>query len=1155
MFGILKKEEEDKQKRELEIGKEVHDTLAPTELVGQDLDNIKPYINRLKFGIKDPEVNNIALMGTYGSGKSTILKNLQEEDGIKNSINFLNLSLGSYNSVKSDNESEVSSNEDEKLNDKLEKSLVKQMIYREEKSKLPFSRFKKINHISIINLLPIIICFSVTIICFFYLNNFLNFQSIIYYNLDMTTKTEYLVDLIIFMIFLIGIIAIMYGLLKIILRQFKLSKFSVGQVSIEGNDNNSSYFNKYIDEIIYYFETKNYDVVVIEDIDRFNNILVFEHLKELNYLLNNSEQINRNITFIYSVKEDIFSINKNTIEGTESEIRTKFFEMIIPIIPVSDNFNAGEFLLPEMIKRGLVSEQEGEFEFFLKDISLYIYNLRVLKNIISEFVLFKELHKDLKNASIDIKLFSIVTLKNLVPSLYTDLQKSEGFLYDLFVSKDVLKKLIISAEKEVRAIDLKLLGVRNSLELKIEKRNKYDNELRNVSYRERLIYAPYQKKISEKKYQINELQKEYIKEYLIINGFVDIQEIEINGKKLDNNLIESLEECLLITNKIESKGRNNRISVSIYDSNGKKQNLNISTLYNYIRESYEFDFRSNYNNATEDIEQHFYRKHEFKFETLLRRTEREMDILYAEQDDLSNRKKDLIKRNRTLLNNTVKENIEKNSFLLDDLLGDVIFHKDKDLLLFLLGNGYLEEDYSIYMSLYYGKSMKINDKLFLIKLKSSQSVDFSTKLDSVKAITSELSESDWKKPGIVNLDIIKYLFGPINNINLKRFDISDVKNNIFLVFNNQDVLIIKEQTLILFKQQDDSVKEFLLLFMAKEPKRVISILNNEDNELIDDIINFLLLDNLEILEALLKIDSNLTNPIIQNINTREEFFENFIERQVLKLLDLFNSINNELPGKVLFRNIDDNYLKEITEKKLYEFNKINFNKILNGKENFDSSITMDLVLEKNDKSILENIENNFEVFFKNILNTNIFSVESERSIKYLLNKYSEDESVSVFKYFLNKTDVEISELSSIQNDYLWKEILLYRRCSITWDNLIQFYNTSFFDISDIEIYVDIFTDYSFVDKLLNEYRQRYDNKITDFVNLLIEDARLMINRDSVEFIYHNEDINNLTNEDSHAGFRREIKDNLIYDILMDKELVAVFNDIKQVIESSELDNN
>ncbi|EGO9124815.1 hypothetical protein DW610_13470, partial [Enterococcus faecalis] len=264
-------------------------------------------------------------------------------------------------------------------------------------------------------------------------------------------KTES-IDLILYCVLLASISILLFQIFQTVLKQFKLSKLNFANVSIEEDKNNFSYFNKYIDEILYYFETNKFDVVVIEDVDRFKSIRVFEHLKELNLLLNNSKQISREITFIYAVKEDIFSNSKEDIEEHESEIRTKFFELIIPIIPVVDTFNSREYLIP-MMKEKSVGGLDANFEKFLKDISLYISDLRLLTNIVNEFFTYLDIHGNLSGSMNKESLFAIIALKNLVPSVFTELQKSQGFIYEIIVQGKFDEELIKGVNEELEIID------------------------------------------------------------------------------------------------------------------------------------------------------------------------------------------------------------------------------------------------------------------------------------------------------------------------------------------------------------------------------------------------------------------------------------------------------------------------------------------------------------------------------------------------------------------------------------------------------------------------------------------------------------------------------------------------------------------------------
>lgn len=69
-----------------------------------------------------------------------------------------------------------------------------------------------------------------------------------------------------------------------------------------------------MDEIVYFFEVTDYNVVIIEDLDRFDNTDIFLKLREVNQLLNQSNSVGRKVTFIYAVKDDMF-LMKNVLNS------------------------------------------------------------------------------------------------------------------------------------------------------------------------------------------------------------------------------------------------------------------------------------------------------------------------------------------------------------------------------------------------------------------------------------------------------------------------------------------------------------------------------------------------------------------------------------------------------------------------------------------------------------------------------------------------------------------------------------------------------------------------------------------------------------------------------------------------------------------------
>src|SRR5690606_32039 len=81
-------------------------------------------------------------------------------------------------------------------------------------------------------------------------------------------------------------------------------------------------------------------------------------------------------------------------------------------------------------------------------ISLYIDDMRILKNIYNEFLVYKS---RLNTIELNFnKLLALVTYKNIFPRDFSELQLSTGFVYTLFNKKrDFSKDEIITIEQKI----------------------------------------------------------------------------------------------------------------------------------------------------------------------------------------------------------------------------------------------------------------------------------------------------------------------------------------------------------------------------------------------------------------------------------------------------------------------------------------------------------------------------------------------------------------------------------------------------------------------------------------------------------------------------------------------------------------------------------
>ena len=415
--------------------KNKYNNLAPINTLSQD----DVYIQALNWAFNDSSIKNIALTGPYGAGKSSILLSfLKQYDNIRK--NTLTISLASFIDKLQENQ-DKNSTEDKTIRldiDEIEKSILKQLFYKVDPSKIPQSRFKRIRVIRDKNIFVIII---VAVIFFFICMYFFTPQYLFYLNdsisyglqrIFSSSSNEFITYgpyITLSCLVLIGTV-FLEKIIKWIRISFHLNKV-VFRGSIEADTRNSeeSIFDKNMDEIIYFFESTQYTTIFFEDLDRLQNNRLFVHLRALNNMLNQCDVLERPIRFVYAVKDDIF----------EKEDRTKFFEYILPVIPIINATNSGE-----EIRQWVTDRNYGKFfdEDFIDDIAPYIDDMRVLQNIFNEYEIYRVQIIDKTGSNLDPKkLFAIIAFKNIYPSDFSDLQDEKGIVKEAFSEKEeIIKK-------------------------------------------------------------------------------------------------------------------------------------------------------------------------------------------------------------------------------------------------------------------------------------------------------------------------------------------------------------------------------------------------------------------------------------------------------------------------------------------------------------------------------------------------------------------------------------------------------------------------------------------------------------------------------------------------------------------------------------------
>lgn len=491
----------------------------------------KVYSERLDELIDNPDVKNIAVTAPYDSGKTTILKsyfkkreskfhwNKKYINGLNSIIhcinvikqfflltpnllspirdyefinipNFFDVSNSAESNLDQDDKSEEHSNiNDEtkqsssnvdhlesKLNTEtqLEKSIIEQLLYKPNTRKYPDSN---LNRLKTHSLFSISINFVYAVFLFSYVMRIFGDKNKLKWWNSLPMWNNFRFQIISILIIAIGSWKL-FGSLTHSLGKVKLhATTKMGPLELSGDtetkDGHSiDLFNYYGDELQYYFKKNNIKVVIFEDLDRFNSPLIFQKLRELNSNLNKS---GNNITFIYSLKDKVFSINDP--ESNPAALKAKFFDAVIPIFPIHSYRDSSKTFINEGRQYGLVAVDNKEKDYFeerdkeldkkkaanikidnkyLRGLGLYIPDTREIKNIISEtYFYFSELPLKMfdpeKGGSPKVinKLLAMVVYKNECPEDFDNLASGkESKLEDFIGSIKDFKSVLLNTETD-----------------------------------------------------------------------------------------------------------------------------------------------------------------------------------------------------------------------------------------------------------------------------------------------------------------------------------------------------------------------------------------------------------------------------------------------------------------------------------------------------------------------------------------------------------------------------------------------------------------------------------------------------------------------------------------------------------------------------------
>ncbi|MDZ5079161.1 hypothetical protein [Nesterenkonia sp. HG001] len=368
---------------------------------------------------------NIALAGHYGSGKSSVILGVQ--DGLdERTIKWVNLSLSSLGIDDTKRARIQQDGSLAPLTNLIQKEIVKQLLYRKPPSDMPGSRYFRIDSFKP---WPALMWGGVVAVGFFVVAVLLGLVN----RIEDVAPASVVEGHAWVAWAAVGALGVFVGGvwflgLRVLQSRIRVESVSAGGAAVKLSAKENSYFDEYLDEIVYFFQRTKTKVAIFEDLDRFKDPHIFETLRELNTVLNNSEQIkSRPIQFVYAVRDSIFeelqvdaesdgedaktsALHASALESAPSANRTKFFDLVVPMVPFLTHRSARDLLAAEFAE---VDHQPSTALVNL--VGAHLTDMRVIRNIRNEYEIYRASvlgENGLKGLTAD-RLFAMMVYKNL----------------------------------------------------------------------------------------------------------------------------------------------------------------------------------------------------------------------------------------------------------------------------------------------------------------------------------------------------------------------------------------------------------------------------------------------------------------------------------------------------------------------------------------------------------------------------------------------------------------------------------------------------------------------------------------------------------------------------------------------------------------------
>jgi len=574
---------------------------------------------------------------------------------------------------------------------------------------------------------------------------------------------------------------------------------------------------------------------------------------------------------------------------------------------------------------------------------------------------------------------------------------------------------------------------------------------------------------------INNKHKYISEETTRINNEIDVLREEI--KELENLRIKDLKELRYMYLLFYLPHLSGFISFNIDGADNSPSEMVSDKNFDYlISNKAQYTFLRSYSQYVNPIPAAF-SKIEKQVDSKYTYSERASQI-----EDLNNGKVEALKKETNLLekSKSLVRNLKVRELLAQDRAQiDIPDLKQKSLVGVLLRNGFIDEDYLDYVSIFYEGSITKSDYQFLINVKSQAPTEFDFKLYRTDKLIDKINVLEFDKEYTLNYTLLDFV---LNNTKYKP-----VSNAIFTKLIDESAVSIK--FINGYLECSTNIHAFVAQLTSRWTNiwSFIEIKSNFSQERKDKYFN-LLIEHAEV-DNIKKLNGNsfFKNSLLQKNN-----FLNIIPdieklKTVTKALDIkFIDLDlNEIPSELLSHIYNGNF---------YDLNERMVKLILKAKgrlKEIDFDSKNYFAIANADCDNLKNyIDDNINYYIEKVylkIGTNI--KEDEHYLLALLN--DEDILIENKSRIIKQEETVVGTLSSIVDLEVRRILLEESKVFPIWENVINYYEV---DEKNISQSIITFLESPKIASALSKIKIKTDaegeRKYTDFILELIKKDEL-----------------------------------------------------------------